>query len=89
MVNDLETQPATKGDLAQVKEELSTHIDELASNVAALGGQVDTLDEKVETLQQTMKDGFEHIEHLLSRPPEGLIPRVKKVEEAKGVEEGA
>lgn len=70
---DFEKQPATKQDIADVRTDLSN------------------LETKVNVMQEDLtkvKSGVEHIEELLTRPPEGLIPRVKRVEEEVGIRPG-
>lgn len=77
MSTSFEEQPATKRDVAEVKKELAQGLDRVELKVDGLTSRVSGLEEK-------MKDGFEGIERLLGGP-EGLIPRVKRVEEAVGI----
>jgi uncharacterized protein YoxC len=81
MSTSFEEQPATKRDVAEVKKELTQGLDRVELKVDGLTSRVDGLTSRVSGLEEKMKDGFEGIERLLGGPG-GLIPRVKRLEEA-------
>lgn len=73
-----EEQPATKHDLAEVKEELSGDLDEVK-------GDLVQLKEEVKDLRQTVESGFRGISELLQEGPPGLVKRVDLIEEHVGL----
>ena len=66
-----EETPATKHDLAEVKEELS--------------GDLVQLKEEMQGLRQTVEKGFRGISELLQEGPPVLVKRVDRIEEHVGL----
>lgn len=69
-----EDKPATKHDLAEVKEELSEQIEEVKEE----------LSEQIGVLEKKMDKGFEGLKDIL-KGPHGLVARLEKVEEHAGL----
>lgn len=71
MGGGFEDTPATKQDLAGVKEELS--------------GEIGRVEAKVDELKKVVEQGFRSISGLLQEGPPGLVKRVERIEERVGL----
>lgn len=81
-----EEQPATKHDLAEVKEELSGDLNEVKGDLNEVKGDLVQLKEEVKDLRQTVESGFRGISELLQEGPPGLVKRVDRIEEHVGLQ---
>lgn len=73
--SSFDDRPATKRDVAEMAQTMMSDLEKTKKE----------LKDDIDGVRGEVKDGFERIEQLLSAPTTGLIPRLKRVEEAVGI----